>query len=80
MDKVEGGHDEQSSRSKIGALLVKPALKKTLKSIRRQPSTAERRFLGLNGLVVKTHGSSKAQEVSQLHPASACTFKEQRNQ
>ena len=45
--------------SKIGALLVKPALKKTLKDF----STEEyggAPLLGLNGLVVKTHGSSKA--------------------
>ena len=44
-------------RSKIGALLVKPALKQTLKSF----DVAEyggAPLLGLNGLVVKTHGSS----------------------
>ena len=45
-----------SLRSKIGALLVKPALKTTL-----QYGGAP--LLGLNGLVVKTHGSSKAVEV-----------------
>ena len=49
-------------RSKIGALLVKPALKNTLK----QFSTEEHGgapMLGLNGLVVKTHGSSKSKEI-----------------
>lgn len=49
-------------RSKIGAALVKPALKQTLKGF----STEEyggAPLLGLNGLVVKTHGSSKAVEI-----------------
>lgn len=51
-----------SFRSKIGALLVKPALKKTLK----QFDTSEHGgapLLGLKGLVVKTHGNSKALEI-----------------
>ena len=51
-----------SFRSKIGALLVKPALKKTLK----QFDTSEHGgapLLGLKGLVVKTHGSAKAVEI-----------------
>lgn len=64
-----------SLRSKIGALLVKPALKKTLKAF----STEEyggAPLLGLNGLVVKTHGSSKAIEVR--HSILQCiAFKEQ---
>ncbi len=63
-------------RSKIGALLVKPALKTTLKSF----DTSEQGgapLLGLNGLVVKTHGSSKAQEVSNSI-IQCVTFKEQR--
>ena len=50
-------------KSKIGALLAKPALKDTLKSF----DTSEHGgapLLGLKGLVVKTHGSSKAMEVS----------------
>lgn len=49
-------------KSKIGALLIKDALKKTLKKF----STDEyggAPMLGLNGLVVKTHGSSKAKEI-----------------
>ena len=51
-----------SLRSKIGALLVKPALKKTLKSFDASEYGGAP-LLGLNGLVVKTHGSSKAVEV-----------------
>ena len=49
-------------RSKIGALLVKPALKKTLKTFDLQEYGGAP-LLGLNGLVVKTHGSSKSIEV-----------------
>lgn len=64
-----------SLKSKIGALLVKPALKKTLKGF----STEEyggAPLLGLNGLVVKTHGSSKAIEIR--HSVLQCiAFKEQ---
>ncbi|MDO4316872.1 MAG: phosphate acyltransferase PlsX [Lachnospiraceae bacterium] len=48
--------------STIGAAMAKPALKKTLKSF----DTAEyggAPMLGLNGLVVKTHGSAKSVEV-----------------
>lgn len=51
-----------SLRSKIGALLVKPALKETLKSFDASIYGGAP-LLGLNGLVVKTHGSSKANEV-----------------
>ena len=51
-----------SLRSKIGALLVKPALKSTLKAFdATQYGGAP--LLGLKGLVVKTHGSAKAGEV-----------------
>ena len=49
-------------RSKIGALLVKPALKTTLKKFDTSQYGGAP-LLGLNGLVVKTHGSSKAVEV-----------------
>lgn len=49
-------------RSKIGALLVKPALKKTIKSFDASQYGGAP-LLGLKGLVVKTHGSSKANEV-----------------
>jgi glycerol-3-phosphate acyltransferase PlsX len=49
-------------RSKIGALLVKPALKQTLKQFDTSQYGGAP-LLGLKGLVVKTHGSSKASEV-----------------
>ena len=49
-------------RSKIGALLVKPALKKTVKKFDASEYGGAP-LLGLNGLVVKTHGSSKSKEV-----------------
>ena len=51
-----------SLRSKIGALLIKPALKKTLKAFKTDEYGGAP-LLGLNGLVVKTHGSAKAKEV-----------------
>ena len=50
-------------RSKIGALLVKPALKETLKSF-DATEYGGAPLLGLKGLVVKAHGSSKAKEVT----------------
>ena len=49
-------------RSKIGALLVKPALKTTLKAFDASQYGGAP-LLGLKGLVVKTHGSSKAVEI-----------------
>ena len=48
--------------SKIGALLVKPALKETLKEF-DVSEYGGAPLLGLKGLVVKTHGSAKAAEV-----------------
>ncbi|MDO5147379.1 MAG: phosphate acyltransferase PlsX [Eubacteriales bacterium] len=48
-------------RSKIGALLVKPALKKTLKTFDASEYGGAP-LLGLKGLVVKIHGSSSAKE------------------
>jgi glycerol-3-phosphate acyltransferase PlsX len=51
-----------SARAKIGALLVKPALKQTLKAFDTEEYGGAP-LLGLNGLVVKTHGSAKAIEV-----------------
>lgn len=51
-----------SIRSKLGALLVKPALKQTLKSFDASQYGGAP-LLGLNGLVVKSHGSSKALEI-----------------
>ncbi|MBR3606438.1 MAG: phosphate acyltransferase PlsX [Lachnospiraceae bacterium] len=51
-----------SFRSKLGALLVKPALKKCLKAFDLEEYGGAP-LLGLKGLVVKTHGSSKATEI-----------------
>lgn len=51
-----------SLRSKMGAFLVKPALKETLKSFDVQEYGGAP-LLGLNGLVVKTHGSATAVEI-----------------
>ena len=51
-----------SLRSKIGALLVKPALKQTLKAFDLEQYGGAP-MLGLKGLVVKTHGSSRSVEI-----------------
>lgn len=64
-----------SLRSKIGALLVKPALKKTLKTFDLEQYGGAP-MLGLNGLVVKTHGSSKAVEIKNS-VLQCVTFSEQ---
>jgi glycerol-3-phosphate acyltransferase PlsX len=64
-----------SLRSKIGALLVKPALKQSLKSFDASEYGGAP-LLGLNGLVVKTHGSSKAKEVTNSI-IQCVTFKNQ---
>ena len=62
-------------RSKIGALLVKPALKQTLKKVDASEHGGAP-LLGLNGLVVKTHGSAKSKEVCNTI-LQCITFKEQ---
>jgi phosphate acyltransferase len=64
-----------SLRSKIGALLVKPALKETMKTFDASEYGGAP-LLGLNGLVVKTHGSSKAKEVKNSI-IQCVAFKEQ---
>ena len=64
-----------SLRSKIGALLVKPSLKKTLKAF-DATEYGGAPLLGLKGLVVKTHGSAKAKEVTNSI-IQCVTFKEQ---
>jgi len=51
-----------TTKSKIGALLCKPALKETLKDFDASKYGGAP-LLGLNGLVVKTHGSAKSTEV-----------------
>lgn len=65
-----------SFRSKIGALLVKPALKETLKGFSLEEHGGAP-LLGLNGLVVKTHGSSKSIEIKNSI-LQCITFKEQK--
>ena len=74
LNKVKGAM-MTSLRSKIGALLVKPALKTTLKSFDASRYGGAP-LLGLNGLVVKTHGNSKANEVKNSI-IQCVTFKEQ---
>lgn len=49
-------------KSKIGAMLALPALKKTLKQFDASEYGGAP-LLGLNGLVVKTHGSSTSKEI-----------------
>ncbi len=65
-----------SLRSKIGGLLIKPALKKTLKRFSLDEYGGAP-LLGLKGLVVKTHGSSKAVEVKNSI-LQCIAFKEQK--
>lgn len=65
-----------SLRSKLGALLVKPALKRTLKDFSTE-NYGGAPLLGLNGLVVKTHGSSKSIEVKNSI-LQCIAFKEQK--
>ena len=50
-------------KSKIGAALALPSLKKTLKAFDASQYGGAP-LLGLNGLVVKTHGSSRAKEIT----------------
>ena len=75
MKKVKEGM-MSSLRSKIGALLVKPALKKVLKDFDTS-NYGGAPLLGLNGLVVKTHGSSKSTEICNSI-IQCVTFKEQK--
>lgn len=61
--------------SKIGGALALPTLKKTLKSLDGSEYGGAP-LLGLNGLVVKTHGSSKSTEITNAI-YQCVTFKEQ---
>lgn len=65
-----------TTRSKLGAVMLKPALKGMMKTF--DVSTyGGAPMLGLRGLVVKTHGNSKAIEVQ--HSIEQCiTFREKR--
>ena len=64
-----------SLRSKIGALLIKPALKNTLKNFDSKKYGGAP-LLGTKGLVVKCHGSSKSDEV-KTSIIQCISFKEQ---
>ncbi len=64
-----------SFRSKIGALLIKPALKSVVKSFDASEYGGAP-LLGLNGLVVKTHGSSRSKEICNTI-LQCVTFKNQ---
>lgn len=75
IDKIKGGM-MSTLRSKIGALLVKPALKETLKTFDASEYGGAP-LLGLNGLVVKTHGSSKSKEICNTL-LQCVTFKQQK--
>lgn len=75
ISKVKAGM-MTSLRSKIGALLVKPALKDTLKDFDASMYGGAP-LLGLTGLVVKTHGSSTSKEVCNSI-VQCVTFKEQK--
>ena len=61
-------------KSKIGAALALPALKKTIKAF-DATEYGGAPLLGWNGLVVKTHGSSKAKEITNSI-FQCVTFKE----
>ena len=65
-----------TTRSKLGGLLVKPALKETLKTF-DATEYGGAPLLGLKGLVVKIHGSAKAKETKKAI-FQCVTFKEQR--
>ena len=64
-----------SLRTKIGAILIKPALKQTLKSFDAS-SLGGAPLLGLKGLVVKCHGNSTSIEVKNSI-IQCISFKEQ---
>ena len=63
-----------SLKTKIGALLIKKDLKKTLKGFSLEEYGGAP-LLGLKGLLVKTHGSSKAVEIKNSI-LQCVTFKE----
>lgn len=65
-----------SFRSKMGALLIKPALKETMKSFSADEHGGAP-LLGCKGLVVKSHGNSTYKEISNSI-LQCITFKEQK--
>ncbi len=70
------GAFKSSLKSKIGALLSIGSIKEALKAF-DATNYGGAPLLGLNGLVVKTHGSAKAKEVCNS-VLQCVTFKEQR--
>ncbi|MCD8364940.1 MAG: phosphate acyltransferase PlsX [Clostridiales bacterium] len=66
---------KSSLRSKIGAMLIMPALKQTMKSFDASEYGGAP-LLGCRGLVVKTHGSAKATDVRNS-VLQCVTFKQQ---
>ena len=64
----------KSLRTKIGGMLIKPALKGLLKTF-DVSSQGGAPLLGLNGLVVKAHGNSKSAEIKTAL-GQCITFKE----
>lgn len=62
-------------KSKLGAILIKKDLKKTLKGFSLEDYGGAP-MLGLNGLIIKTHGSSQAVEIKNS-VLQAIAFKEQ---
>lgn len=63
-------------RSKIGGILIKPALKNTMKDFDASEYGGAP-MLGLTGLVVKTHGSSNSKEIKNSI-LQCVAFKEQK--
>ena len=61
LDEIKGAL-MSSTRSKLGALLIKPALKSTLKKFSTS-TYGGAPLLGLKGLVVKAHGNSTKTEI-----------------
>lgn len=65
-----------STRTKLGALLVKPALK-GLKNQFDTSSQGGAPLLGLKGLVVKAHGNSSSKEI-EIALKQCISFKKQK--
>ncbi|MCR5202690.1 MAG: phosphate acyltransferase PlsX [Lachnospiraceae bacterium] len=62
--KLVKGAIMTNTRSKIGGALIKPALKEAIKGFNVTASdVGGAPMLGLNGLVIKAHGSSDAKEI-----------------
>lgn len=68
-----------SLRSKVGAFLIKPALKKALKSFDASEYGGAP-LLGLNGLVVKTHGNATEKEIGNAIAQCVMFNKQQINE